>query len=581
MAGRIPQSFIDDLLARVDIVDVVDSRVPLKKQGSNWSARCPFHDEKTPSFTVTQTKQLYYCFGCGAGGSALGFVMAYEQLDFVEAIERLAGELGLEVPRTGTTARDEDVERLHGALARADAFYQRRLRHAPEAIDYLRQRGITGGTAKRFGLGYAPAAWRELLDESGAGASEDLLRAGLVNRSESGRVYDRFRGRVLFPIRDRRGRTIAFGGRVLDDSTPKYLNSPETAVFHKGRELYGLYEARRARREPPRLLVVEGYMDVLMLAEHGIDYAVATLGTALGETHVTRLFGVASEVVFCFDGDEAGRQAAWRALATTLPALTDGREARFLFLPEGADPDSAVRAEGRSAFEARLAGARPLADFLIDRLTEGVDTTSVGGRAQLAAEARPLLATMPAGVYHDLLIERLATAVGLAPERLRADLAAEAPTRATARPAPRPPQAGSLRMNPMRAAIGLLLQYPTLIERLPADHPALAHEQPGKALLADLRAQIAAAPDTHTGRLLEAYRDTAEHRHLQWLAAYTFATDAESDRAEALAQEFDDALMRLEKQGKHARREALVAAARERALSAAEKTELQTLLRPG
>jgi DNA primase len=258
MAGRIPQSFIDDLLARVDIVDVVDSRVPLKKQGSNWSARCPFHDEKTPSFTVTQAKQLYYCFGCGAGGSALGFVMAYEQLDFVEAIERLAGEFGLEVPRTGTTARDDDVERLHSALARADAFYQRRLRHAPEAIDYLRQRGITGATAKRFGLGYAPAAWRELLDESGAGATEDLLRAGLVNRSESGRVYDRFRGRVLFPIRDRRGRTIAFGGRVLDDSTPKYLNSPETAVFHKGRELYGLFEARRARRAPPRPRVVEG-----------------------------------------------------------------------------------------------------------------------------------------------------------------------------------------------------------------------------------------------------------------------------------------------------------------------------------
>ena len=589
MAGRIPQSFIDDLLARVDIVDVIDGRVPLKKQGSNWTARCPFHDEKTPSFTVSPSKQFYYCFGCAASGTALGFVMEYERVDFVEAVEMLAGELGLEVPRTGGPQRDDGIERLHAALAAADRFYQKRLREAPEAIEYLRGRGISGATAKRFGLGYAPPGWRHLLDEGQAGTPEELLRAGLVNRNESDRTYDRFRGRVMFPIRDRRGRTIAFGGRVLDDGTPKYLNSPETPVFHKGRELYGLYEARRARHDPPRLVVVEGYMDVVVLAEHGIDYAVATLGTSVGGPHIERLFSVVHEVVFCFDGDEAGRQAAWRALGNTLPVLTDGREARFLFLPEGEDPDSVVRSEGRAAFEQRLTGARPLADFLIEHIREGIDTTTVGGRAQLAAEARPLLARMPAGVYHDLLIERLATEVGLNPERLRADLEAGDTAERTTRPAPARPRArnaaGAMRMNPMRAAIGLLLQHPWLHDRLPSDHPALAQAetgagQPGAALLADLRARIAADPDTNTARLLEAYRDTSEHRHLAWLAAHEFAVDADADRAAALGREFEDALGRIADKAVRARRAELFAASRERALTAEEKHELQTLMRP-
>lgn len=580
MAGRIPQDFIDDLLARADIVDVVDARVPLKKQGRNWVACCPFHEEKTPSFTVSPDKQFYYCFGCGAGGSALGFLMAYEHMDFVEAVEHLAGELGVDIPRDASTAQRSGLDGVYAALARADAYYQARLRETPRAIEYLRARGISGQTAKRFGLGYAPPGWRRLVEEADAGPREELMRAGLVNQNEAERIYDRFRDRLMFPIRDRRGRTIAFGGRVLGDDTPKYLNSPETAVFHKGRELYGLYEARKARRELERLLVVEGYMDVVALAEHGIDYAVATLGTATGQPHLQRLFSVTPEVVFCFDGDAAGQQAAWRAVTHTLPLLSDGREARVLFLPDTEDPDSMVRAEGREAFEQRLEAAQPVADFLIDRLRATVDTTSVGGRARLAAEVGPLLATMPAGVYHDLLVERLATQIGLSPERLRRDLAQG---RGAERPQGRGQKptrgvSGEVRMNPMRTVIALLLQNPWLGQRVPQAHPALAGDQPGSTLLADLVARTVAQPETTTARLLEAYRDTAEQRHLERLAAYSFATDAEMDRGEALAQEFDDALERVADQHRRARRGALLEAARERALTDAEKRELRDLM---
>jgi len=579
--GLIPQAFIDDLLGRVDIVDVIDARVPLKKQGSNWVACCPFHDEKTPSFSVSPTKQFYYCFGCGASGSALGFLMEYERMGFVEAVETLARDLGLEVPREGGDRHDEGLDSLYAALAAADRFYRQALRDAADAVAYLKRRGVSGGTAARFGIGYAPRGWSNLIDRGNAGDIETLLRAGLVTRNETGRTYDRFRGRIMFPIRDRRGRAIAFGGRVLGDETPKYLNSPETPVFHKGHELYGLYETRRARREIPRLVVVEGYMDVVMLAEHGIDYAVATLGTSVAQTHCERLFSVAPEVVFCFDGDEAGRQAAWRALSNSLPVLTDGREARFLFLPEEEDPDSVVRGEGREAFERRLHDARPLADYLMDRLRAGIDMTSAGGRARLAAEAGPLVARMPAGVYQDLLVERLASEVGLDPERLRADLARGGDRRGAERPAParRPRPASAIRMTPMRTAIALLLQQPDLVQHLPGDHPALASDQPGASLLADLRERIGTDPHTNTARLLEAHRDTSEHKHLQRLAAYEFATDTESERGQALAREFQDALARIAEHGVRARRAALIQASRERDLSDAEKQELQSLLR--
>ena len=578
MAGRIPQTFIDELLTRVDVVDVIDARVPLKKQGSNFMACCPFHDEKTPSFSVSQTKQFYYCFGCGASGTALGFLMEYDRLDFVEAVETLAATIGVDVPREGGTARDDGLEPLYAALAEADRFYRAQLRDTPRAIEYLKQRGISGPTAQAFGIGYAPAGWSNLVERAGRDETQTLLGAGLVNRNDAGRTYDRFRDRITFPIRDRRGRTIAFGARVLDDGTPKYLNSPETSIFHKGRELYGLYEARQAQRHPDRLIVVEGYMDVVMLAEHGIDHAAATLGTAVSTTHVERLFGVVNEVVYCFDGDTAGRQAAWRALTNTLPLLSDGREARFLFLAEDEDPDSKVREVGREAFESLVREAQPLADFLVDHVREGIDTTSVGGRAQLAAAAKPLLQTMPAGVYRDLLVERLASEVGLDPQRLRADVLDDRSARASSadRPPARPRSA--VRMTAMRSAVALLLQMPALAERLPEDHPALATDQPGVALLRDLRARIAAQPDINTARLIEALRDTSDHPYLQRLAAHEFAVDPESDRGEALAREFDDAIARIAERHRRTRRAALIEASRERALTADEKRELQSLL---
>lgn len=585
MAGRIPQSFIDDLLNRVDIVDVIDARVPLKKQGSNYAACCPFHDEKTPSFTVSPTKQFYYCFGCGASGSAIGFLMEYDRLEFPEAIETLAGTIGVEVPREGGDdgRGDSGHEAIYAILARADQFYRGQLRANQEAKDYLQRRGLSGATAARFGLGWAPAQWQALLEHCADADRDALVQAGLINRSEdTGRMYDRFRGRIMFPIRDRRGRTIAFGGRVTGDDKPKYLNSPETPVFHKGRELYGLFEARKVRRELPRILVVEGYMDVIVLAEHGVDYAVATLGTAAGEAHADRLFATTSEVVFCFDGDDAGRQAAWRALTNVLPRLTDGREARFLFLPEGSDPDSLVQAEGRQAFEHRVADARPLADFLLEHVSAGAERTTIAGRAQIVAQARPLIARLPQGVYRELLIERLAAEIGLPADRLRADLERQTDATATAattsRAAKRP---SAIRMTPMRTAIALILQRPALAARITDEHPVLTSEEPGAVLLARLRAQIGSNPQTHTARLLEAWRDTGEFPYLQRLAAHEFATDPTLDREKALAEELDGALERLAEQTRRDRYASLLAASNERALTAAEKQELQSLLARG
>jgi DNA primase len=581
VAGRIPSTFVDDLLARVDIVDVVDHRVPLRKQGSDWVARCPFHDENTPSFTVTPSKQLYYCFGCGAGGSALGFVMAYDNLGFVEAVETLAQSLGMAVPRDGGgAAQGPTLEPLYEALACAERFYRRQLSHSDAAVEYLKRRGISGQTAARFGLGFAPAEWRALLDRAACADAETLHRAGLVNQQESsGRYYDRLRERVVFPIRDRRGRAIAFGGRVLGEAKPKYLNTPESPVFHKGRELYGLYEARRRHRQLSRLVVVEGYMDVVGLAEQGIDYAVATLGTAASRAHVERLLGVVNEVVFCFDGDAAGQQAAWRALGNTLPALADGREARFLFLPEGEDPDSLVATEGAAAFEQRLAQAHALADYLIQGVREGVDTSTIGGRVRIAERARPLLASMPQGLYHELLIDRLAATVGTSADRLRHELTDTAANSEPARaPAPTPGhRSGSVRMTPMRTAIAIVLQHPELAQAVPAEHPALSAPLKGAALLADVRSKALQDAAATPARLVESYRETAEHPYLERLATHEFATVDHVERAQALQRELEGALARLREQAERARRNELIEAAAQRELTQPEKAELRSL----
>ena len=429
MAGQIPQRFIDDLLGRVDVVEVVGERVQLKKAGRNYSGLCPFHQEKTPSFTVSADKQFYHCFGCGANGNALRFLMEYDKLPFPEAVEQLAGRLGIEVPREGADdprAQQREKKRKEGVnlLELAASFYRERLKmqEGQPAQRYLSGRGLSDEVIKTYGIGYAPAGWEALkqhLSERGIGESVQVEYGLLIHREDTGRTYDRFRDRVMFPFRDLRGRTIAFGGRVMGDDQPKYLNSPETPVFHKGRELYGLYEARQASNKLEQLIMVEGYMDVVALAQYGIHNAVATLGTATTEDHLTRLFRLVSRVVFCFDGDRAGRQAASRALETALPQMIDGREARFLFLPEGDDPDTLVRREGTQAFQDRVTCAMPLSEFLFEQAAQGRDLNTVEGRERFASQVLEALNKVPEGMLKSLLLESLAKRSGLAQEQLK------------------------------------------------------------------------------------------------------------------------------------------------------------------
>lgn len=418
----IPQYFIDDLLNRLDIVEVVDHRVKLKKSGKNYMACCPFHDEKTPSFTVSPDKQFYYCFGCGASGNAIGFLMEYERQGFVDAVENLAKLAGVEVPREEDSPQLRQhhfkQKNLYDILEKASTYYQLQLKQnlkRDPAVRYLQQRGLSGAIAKQFGVGYAPPGWDNLLIKYGLNEEDIglLVDSGLVIRRDDNKLYDRFRHRIMFPIRDTRGRAIGFGGRVLDDSKPKYLNSPETDVFHKGRELYGLFEARMANRELQQLLVVEGYMDVIALAQYGINNAVATLGTACGEDHLRLAFRYTQQVVFCFDGDNAGRKAAKRALLNSLTSMDDGRQIKFLFLPEGQDPDSLVRQIGAERFRAQINDALPLEDFLFDAAAEGIDIHTMNGRARFSKVAAPLLNQLPSGVYRELMFTNLAKRTGL------------------------------------------------------------------------------------------------------------------------------------------------------------------------
>tara|TARA_R110000822_G_scaffold159476_34_gene299770 strand:+ start:53181 stop:55139 length:1959 start_codon:yes stop_codon:yes gene_type:complete len=426
MAGRIPQTFIDDVLDRIDIVDVVGSRLDLRKSGKNHSACCPFHDEKTPSFTVSQDKQFYYCFGCGAGGNAIGFVIDFDRMSFPEAVENLAKHVGLEVPREANhdDAASQRRKALYEIMDKADRFYRSCLRNHPasyEAVDYLKSRALSGETARNFGIGFAPPGWDNLLQN--LGTTDENVRllneSGLmIERAEENKRYDRFRHRIMFPIRDVRGRTIGFGGRVLGDDKPKYLNSPETPLFHKGRELYGLFEANQKLKDIPNLLVVEGYMDVAALAQHGIYNAVATLGTAATPEHLDKLFRYTSEVVYCFDGDDAGRKAARRALETSLPVMFDGRSAKFLFLPDGEDPDTLVRDVGCEKFLQLIQSATPISDFLFDAVSEGLDTESLNDRARLSKLAAPMINRMPQGVFKALMLKTLSQRTGLDTETL-------------------------------------------------------------------------------------------------------------------------------------------------------------------
>ena len=423
MAGNIPRAFIDDLIERIDIVEVVDHRVKLKKSGKNYSACCPFHDEKSPSFTVSPDKQFYYCFGCGATGNALGFLMEYERLAFPDAIESLAKLAGLTVPREENTdpkqrarqqAQEQARNTLYTLMEASSEFYQRQLRESDsrdKAINYLKNRGLSGQIAKDFGIGYAPPGWDNLSGSIGSSNEKQdrLLEAGmLINNEEKERLYDRFRDRIMFPIRDTRGRVIGFGGRVLGNDKPKYLNSPETPVFSKGKELYGLYEARQAYKQLPRLLVVEGYMDVVALAQFGIRYGVATLGTACGADHLARAFRFTNEIVFCFDGDAAGRKAARRALENSLPTMEDGRKVKFLYLPEGEDPDTLIRQIGADKFTKLIEGATPLESFLFDEIGRNIDSQTMEGRAHLCKLTAPMLDELPRGIYRELMFQQLA-----------------------------------------------------------------------------------------------------------------------------------------------------------------------------
>lgn len=544
MAGRIPDRFIDELMARVDIVDVIGERLQMKKSGSNYHALCPFHGEKTPSFTVSQTKQFYHCFGCGAHGTAIRFLMEYDRMEFRDAVAHLARLAGLEVPEAARDERIESHDGLLQVLERAAGLYQQWLRRHPErqrAVDYLQRRGLSGEAAQRFGIGFAPPGWDNLLNGIGPARRADLAAAGLVVEKDAQRVYDRFRDRIMFPIRDRRGRVIGFGGRVLGDGEPKYLNSPETQVFQKGQELYGLHEVLQSDRHPADILVVEGYMDVVALAQHGLPRAVATLGTATSTRQVERLFRATRDLAFCFDGDEAGRRAAWKALESALPAMREGRQVRFLFLPEGEDPDSLVRARGRDGFERLLSEAKPLSVFLFERLTAGVDLNSMDGRARLVDAALPPMRRLPPDVYRRMLVEKLAALARLEPDYVEAVVDG----REERRPAP-PRKAApavdgrQVRRTPVRLGVALLLQRPALAAQAGDLRPLAELDLPGMELLLELLEVAQAEPHVTPGALLERFGGS-EHEAALW----KLATWDHMVPEEGLEAEFRDVMARL------------------------------------
>jgi DNA primase len=576
MAGRIPQNFIDELLNRVDIVDVIDSRVSLKKAGREYQACCPFHNEKTPSFTVSPGKQFYHCFGCGAHGNAIGFLMDYENLAFPEAVEELARSVGMEVPHEVTAGSPADERRLdhYSLLEKAERFYRGQLRQhaqATRAVDYLKARGLSGEIAQTFGLGYAPPGWDSLAKHLHDAASRKLaVELGLLVQKDDGGCYDRFRDRIMFPIRDRRGRCIGFGGRVLGDEKPKYMNSPESPVFHKGRELYGLFEARKAGQKLERLLVVEGYMDVVALAQFGLSNAVATLGTATTPEHLESLYRTVSEVVFCFDGDAAGRRAAWRALENTLPVLRDGREARFLFLPEGEDPDTLVRRIGADAFQQEIVESVPLSRFFFESLCHQVDTGSVDGRARLVELARPLLKRLPDSVFRDLMLEQLSERSGLKLAQLQQRIFGTPPPEQAAASTG---QRRDLSRSPLRTAIRLLLEKPALGNTLDAPAGFEDLRLPGVALLTELLELTRRSPHLTAGGIIEHWRGRPEEQHLARLA--TTRLDVPTDGYEP---EFHGAVQRLIEQRNSQKVEDLLAKERQSGLSSSEKTELKQLL---
>jgi len=534
MSGRIPDSFIEELLARCDIVDCIERRVPLKRVGSEFQACCPFHTEKTPSFTVSPKKQFYHCFGCGAHGSAIGFLMQYEGLEFHDAVEELARSVGLEVPRTGRPQNRPEAG-LYEVLDACCRFYREQLAQNEAARAYLEGRGLSAQVIEDFGIGFAPSAWDALIRSLGGDRRklELLQRAGMLSEGSKG-SYDKFRNRIMFPIHDRRGRVIGFGGRALSDDGPKYLNSPETELYHKGRELYGLYLARQRSGRLDEIIAVEGYMDVAALAQYGFRNAVATSGTATTPIQVEMLFRATDTVVFCFDGDEAGRKAAWRALEATLPKLREGLQARFLFLPEGEDPDSMVRKHGPDVFAQHLAGARGLSEFFFDHFK--TDTSSLDGRARLVERALPYIESVPAGVFQDMLREKLET---IAQHRLHGPVPAPASAAVKGGPRGKPLH----KRTPIRTALAYLVQDPSLVEKVAGtdDLGGLGNDDLGGVeIFMEIVDFCRRRPNITTAQLLELWHGHPALEHLQKLAVWHLPGEEEQQ-----VQEFVDAVNRI------------------------------------
>lgn len=576
MKGRIPQNFLDEVLARTDLVELIDSRVPLKKAGSNYSACCPFHNEKTPSFSVNQDKQFFHCFGCGISGNAISFLMEYDRLEFLDAVDDLASSLGLEIPREAGKSEVPGSSDLYDLMAEASLYYQQLLKQKADngkGAGYLKKRGLSGEVARDFGLGYATPQWDGLMKALAGSADrkQKLVDTGMLIKKDTGKCYDRFRERIMFPIRDRRGKVIAFGGRILDQGEPKYLNSPETPIFHKGRELYGLFEARQANRKLKNILVVEGYMDVVALAQFDIRNAVATLGTATNEFHLQQLFKVVNELIFCFDGDKAGLAAAWKALEIALPLIRGDRLVRFMFLPEGEDPDSMVRKIGNDAFIQQQQDAVPLSQFMFEHLAEGTDLSTPDGRSSYVARIRKLLDKVTDPVLKELLIAELGERVHLPMGQLTQAMNIDKPL------APQQQKKISgkqLSITPMRMVIGLLVQYPELAQQV-SEYKWLEHvSQPGAPLLMAMLEMLHKSPHLTTGALIEHWRGSDEHRQLTTLASWEHLIN-ESDKIVTI---FCDAIEKLFTEIRHNRLNELIARKKQHLLNEDEKLELKQLL---
>ncbi|MGZ8162115.1 MAG: DNA primase [Methylobacter sp.] len=569
MAGRISRQFIDELLVRVDIVDLIDSHVPLKKTGANYVARCPFHSEKTPSFSVNRKKQFFHCFGCGASGNAIGFLMDFSHLNFVEAVEILAAFAGVDVPRESveykTALKKDDLNSLYAVMKQVAAFYVEQLRSDTKAVDYLSARGLKSEVIRDFMLGYAPDKWDALADQFN---QKLLIETGLAISKGEGKAYDRFRGRIMFPIRDKRARIVGFGGRVLDNSLPKYLNSPETSLFHKGREVYGLYELLEKNPKPRRILVVEGYMDVIALAQFGIHHAVATLGTTASQAHLDLLFRFSSELVFCFDGDKAGREAAWRAMEPAFSRLRDGRQIGIMLLPQNYDPDSLVREEGVDRFNERVQSAKTLSDYFFQHVSETLNLSRMEERVQLAIKATPYLEKIPAGIFKEEMQARLKEISGLT----RLDVSENKATLRTLQDKRQRQEKG--RLSSARVAIALLLQNPELadiVEQKEIDWRGL--EFSGIDLFKNILQLILDNRPANAAVLVELYRGSAEEKSVKALAFLELMVP--DDKIDAV---FCDALDRLLAQGKAAGLDRLLAKEKTSGLDQQEKELLRKLL---